>query len=344
MDMVLYSLIQKEIKDFPKDRFVKVGGYEIRFVSEIPKVREENTIYFVMGEGQSEDNIYIGKQGIVNIVFNDYMIDYGILNGNVFLDRYDLLRKIIRTDFTNDTGYLDCRTTPYGEKVDKLIITGATKGESIVSNVKFYGKTLDTTENEEAIITSVNKTMYGLPNGEGDSFNVLTGEYTQETIVDVIDARVTWSNVALYGDYREFSIDGYLGFVKPAYLTYSGFFNSNEVEVFTKENAYSNSGFEIISASDNRDNKACVFVSRSTIKVRVLNSELDTSSTTLAKAMQKYIAEHPITIVMTRKVPIVEKIAEPQELKTYNGYTKIRIEFEGDAPIITAKVPILKED
>lgn len=347
MDMVLYSLIKKEIENTPKDKVDNIEGYEIRFVNDIPETREANTIYFVIGEGQEGDRIFIGQQGISNIIVGDHMIDYGILNGNVFLDRYDFLRGLTRVIFSSLNsgvdGYLECSVTVEGEKVDSLVISGNIKGESNIKSIDYYGKSMGTSEAQH-IITDVNKVIYGLPDGSGDNFNVLTGEFTQETITDVIDSRITWLNVGLYGDYREFRINGYSGFVKPAYITYSGSFNTDEIQTFTTNNAYANNGFEVIGSSDDRTNKACIYVSSALIKVRVLNSELDTANTsTLAKAMQKYVAEHPITITMKRKVPIVEQIAEPKELLTFDEVTQIEVNFEGDNPIITAKVPI-KED
>ena len=184
-----------------------------------------------------------------------------------------------------------------------------------------------------------------LPDGSEDVYNVLTGELIESTVADVIDSRITWTNVGLYGDYREFRMSSYSGFVKPAYLTYSGGFNSNEIEVFTSSNAYANNGFEVLGASDSKANKACIYVSNGLIMVRVLNSELsDTSSSGLAKSMQAYIAEHPINIVMKRKTPRTTKVSEPIELYTFDNITQIEVSYEGDAPIITAKVPIKKED
>ncbi len=347
MDMVLYALIKKEIENTPKDKVSSVGGYEISFVNSIPENRGANTIYFVMGEGQEGDRIYIGQQGITNIIVGDHMIDYGILDGNVFLDRYDFLRGLTRVIFSSlgngIDGYLECSVTVDGEKVDSLVVSGGVKGESTVKSVDYYGKSMTTSE-ERHIITDVNKIMFGLPDGTGDSFDVLTGEFTQIAITDVIDSRITWLNVGLYGDYREFRINGYSGFIKPIYMTYSGTFNSDEIELFTVDNAYANNGFEVIGSSDDRANKACIYVSSALIKVRVLNSELDTANTsTLAKAMQKYIAEHPINIVMKLKNPVIEQIAEPKELLTFNEVTQIEVDYEGDNPVITAKLPI-KED
>ena len=341
MDMVLYSLMKQKIEDAPNTQVDNVGGYELRFVDSIPITRDANTIYIVMGEGRDGDRIVVGKQSVQNILFGDYMIDYGILNGNVFLDRYDFLRGLIRVVFTSETsiddGYLDCATTVEGEKVDSLIITGKIKGRSHIERMNYYGRSMSSGN----IVTEINRTMCGLPNGEGDVFDVLSGVYTNATISDTIDERITWTNVGLYGDYREFRATGYTGFIQPIYLTSSGVFNSENIVILNSENAFANNDFEVIGYQDDRTNKQCIYVGSSLLKVRILNSLLDTSSSSsLAKAMQKYLTENPITITMTRANPIIEQLAEPQELRTFDEVTQVRLEFEGDNPVIIAKVPI----
>ena len=60
MDMVLYALIKGKIENMPQDE-VKIGDYKIFFVNEIPSTRESNAIYFVIGNGQENDQIFIGK-------------------------------------------------------------------------------------------------------------------------------------------------------------------------------------------------------------------------------------------------------------------------------------------
>lgn len=341
MDMVLYSLMKQKIEESPDTQVDNIGGYELRFVDSIPTTRDANTIYIVMGEGQDGDGIVVGKQSVQNILFGDYMIDYGILNGNVFLDRYDFLRGLVRVVFTSennvDYGHLDCATTVEGEKVDSLIITGAIKGRSHIEKMNYYGRSMSSGN----IVTEINRTMCGLPNGEGDVFDVLSGVYTNATISDTIDERITWTNVGLYGDYREFRAAGYSGFVQPLYLTSSGVFDSANVVTLNSENAFANNDFEVVGYQDDRTDKQCIYVGSSLLKVRILNSLLDTSSSsTLAKAMQKYLTENPITITMTRVVPIVEQLAEPQELTTFEEVTQVKLEFEGDNPVIIAKVPI----
>lgn len=347
MDMVLYSLIKGKIENTSHD-VARFGEYKICFVNDMPNIRESNTIYFVVGESHEGDQIFIGKQGITNIIVGDNMIDYGVLNGNVFLDRYDFLRNLTRVVFTSLNsgvdGYLECGVTVDGEKIDSLLISGSTKGESNIKSIDYYGHSISTSQEEHTII-EVNQVVHMLPDGSEDVYNVLTGEFIESTVADVIDSRITWINVGLYGDYREFRMSSYSGFIKPAYLTYSGGFNSSEIETFTSSNTYANNGFEVLSASDNKANKACIYVSNGLIFVRVLNSELsDTSSSGLAKSMQAYIAEHPINIVMKRKTPITTKVSEPIELYTFDKITQIEVSYEGDAPIITAKVPIKKED
>lgn len=347
MDMVLYSLIKHKAKEI-ESQIDSVGGYKIRFVNDIPTTVEDNTIYFIIGEGQEDDLIAIGQLGLSNIVFNNHMIDYMVLNGNTIFNRYDSLRGLTRVTFTSlgsgIDGYLECSATVDGEKIDSLLISGNTNGESNIKNIDYYGYSISANKDEHTII-EVNQVVHMLPDGSEDVYNVLTGELIESTVADVIDSRITWTNVGLYGDYREFRMSSYSGFVKPAYLTYSGGFNSNEIEVFTSSNAYANNGFEVLGASDNKANKACIYVSNGLVMVRVLNSELnDTSSSGLAKSMQAYIAEHPINIVMKRKTPITTKVSEPIELYTFDNITQIEVDYEGDAPIITAKVPIKKED
>lgn len=347
MDMVLYSLIKRKAKEI-ESQIDSVGGYKIRFVNDIPTTVENNTIYFIIGEGQEDDLIAIGQLGLSNIVFNNHMIDYMVLNGNTILNRYDSLRGLTRATFTSLNsgidGYLECSVTVDGEKIDSLLISGGIKGESNVKNIDYYGYSISTSQEEHTVI-EINQVMHTLPDGSEDVYNVLIGELIESTVADVIDSRITWTNVGLYGDYREFRMSSYSGFIKPAYLTYSGGFNSSEIEVFTSSNAYANNGFEVLGASDSKANKACIYVSNGLIMVRVLNSELsDTSSSGLAKSMQAYIAKHPINIVMKRKTPKITKVSEPIELYTFDNITQIEVSYEGDAPIITTKVPIKKED
>ena len=339
MDMVLYALIKQKMKN-NLSQIDNVGGYEIRIVDALPNTTEENTIYFIMGEGSENDGIVIGKSGLQNIVFNNTMIDYMVLNGNTIMDRYDSLRGLTHKIFSSlDNGYLECSPTVYGEKFDELTITSAAKGETVITEVKVYEKAINIEQNP--ISLEMEELLYGLPNGYGDTLNILSGELTQSVVADVIDERVTWTNIALYGDYREFKMSGYVGNVRPMYLTYGGLFNSEVIESFDGVNAYATNGFDVISSSENK-NRPCIYVSNSVVRVRILNSLLDTSLT-LAKAMQKYVAENPITVFMQLKNPVTEQIIEPQELITYQDITQIEVVFTGDSPTITAKLPI-KED
>ena len=339
MDMVLYALIKQKMKD-KLPQIDSVGGYEIRIVDALPNTTEENTIYFIIGEGSENDGIVIGKSGLQNIVFNNTMIDYMVLNGNTIMDRYDSLRGLTHRIFSSfDNGYLECSPTVYGEKFDELTITSVAKGETVITEVKVYGAAINIEQNP--ISFEMEELLYGLPNGCGDTLNILSGELTQSVVADVIDERVTWTNIALYGDYREFKMSGYVGNVRPMYLTYGGLFNGEVIESFDGVNAYATNGFDIINSSENK-NRPCIYVSNSVIRVRILNSLLDTSLT-LAKAMQKYVTENPITVFMQLKNPVTEQILEPQELITYQDITQIEVVFTGDSPTITAKLPI-KED
>ena len=49
MDMVLYSLIKKEIDNAPLSKVESVDGNKIEFVDALPSNLEENTLYFVLG-------------------------------------------------------------------------------------------------------------------------------------------------------------------------------------------------------------------------------------------------------------------------------------------------------
>ena len=42
MDMALYSMFKNKIANTPTKQVDNVGGYEIRFVDDIPEVREED--------------------------------------------------------------------------------------------------------------------------------------------------------------------------------------------------------------------------------------------------------------------------------------------------------------
>ena len=75
MDMALYSMFKNKIANTPTKQVDNVGGYEIRFVDDIPEVRDEGYLYFVLGESNVGDKIRVGGKGLVAIVCGDTMVD-----------------------------------------------------------------------------------------------------------------------------------------------------------------------------------------------------------------------------------------------------------------------------
>ena len=214
MDMVLYSMIKKEIDETPKDKVDNVGGYEIRFVDSIPTTRNANTIYFIMGESKDADKIAIGKQGLSNIVIGDHIVDFGMLNGNVFLDRYDDNRDIHRELFDVTTEPIVCtNSAPY--EIKKFILKGNGAGD-VVSILL----------GEQSVW--IGKTMLGVYDGVTDELNMITGMYTQRLETATITDKIIWQHIGLTSDgFREFKATSYSG-SKPSFLKTNGLFDVNQ--------------------------------------------------------------------------------------------------------------------
>ena len=104
MDMALYSLVKNKIKETDKDKVDKVGNYEIRFVDSESKATEQDTLYFVLGDFSISDKFIVGGKGVVSVIFNGEYIDYGILNENMFLNKFDYVRNYERLSLTSNDG------------------------------------------------------------------------------------------------------------------------------------------------------------------------------------------------------------------------------------------------
>ena len=104
MDMALYSLVKNKIKETDKTKVDKVGNYEIRFVNLESEATMQDTLYFVLGDFNINDKFIVGGKGVVSVIFNGEYIDYGILNENMFLNKFDSIRNYERLSLTSNDG------------------------------------------------------------------------------------------------------------------------------------------------------------------------------------------------------------------------------------------------
>lgn len=326
MDMVLYTLLKKEIEETPEDKVDNVGGYEIRFVSSIPTTREDNTIYFVIGEGKDDDSIFIGQQGVSNIIIGDYAVDFATLNGTTFLDRYDNNRHIHRELFDVIEGTIVRENTaPY--EIHKFIIKGNGVGDLL--SVKFNGKT-----------TLLEKTMIGVYDGVTDELNMLDGVFVKRMDSTVINEKITWQNIGITSDgYREYKAIGYTG-SKPMILKTNGMFDTNNFKPITKENSFiTDSTFVTTVAGD--VSKECVFYNNGSLFLRIESSKVTTGGgVTYASSLQSFLKYNPITIHLNLANEITEQVFESKPIIAQDGTTEVEINYYNSCPRIIIELPV----
>ena len=330
MDMVLYSLLKNRIASTSSSKVDNVGGYEIRFADSIPTTCEQDTLYIITRDMNSDDKFIVGGKGIECIVFNDIMIGLGVLNGNIFFDGYDFLYDVRRVLFESTNGQIVANNTRE-TKIKSMSLTGRSV---IEDNVIKVGQVNSIVIGDETI--ELNKELCSLPNGVTDTIDLIKGTYSCKVCKDVLDSRIKWRYVATYSGYCEFVISGYTG-SKPEFLTNSSYLNTSVVETITEDNMIASSGF-VASASSNASGKECIFVSNSVVKLRISSSRL---SATTATALQEYLTNNPITILMQRKLEVVEEVNIP-ELMAKDGTTTITIEKEEEYlyPELTVELPL----
>ena len=260
MDMALYSLVKNKIKEAPKNQVDKVGNYEIRFINLESEATMQDTLYFVLGDFNTSDKFIVGGKGVVSVIFNGEYIDYGILNENMFLNKFDYVRNYERLLLTStDGGMIEASNT-----VDTPILDFSSVGQNDISYVNNI--VISNAENSLSRTIEINDYFIGTGGG-ANRLDLTTGEYNKDYVIGAIDGTLKWSGATLYGDYRQFRCSGYD--YKPEFLNYSVLYNSDVCMPLISDNAVvkSNSGFVI---ADGNRNRNCIYVDNKAFKVCII--------------------------------------------------------------------------
>ena len=351
MDMVLYSLIKKEIDNAPLSKVESVDGNKIEFVDALPSNLEENTLYFVLGEYDGKDKINVGGRGIQCIVYNGEYIDYGVLNNNRFFNGYDFNRgyeRVLRT--STDGTYITVDNT-VAETINYFMIKGQTRvngnGE-IVSGDSFL-KTIsvseDGTVNEipPEYYININRYFNALPNGMADTLDMTTGVYTQVLETASINEDLAWQYVYLYGEYREFKVKSFIN-NKPSYLLSNSLYNSAELMEINENNAFTINSIFTVASPSTCANKNCIYTNNGTLLIRIHN-DLIKDGTTYVSGLQNYLKDNPIVFSVGRLVPKEETIltvANSLPLMAMEGQTTVGVQSDTSHPLIEVELPVYK--
>lgn len=349
MDMVLYSLLKSKMSE-PTNKVSAVNGYKIIIVDVIPSPsdREENALYFVLGEDSRDGKINIGGKRLKSIIYNNMYIDYGILNGNYFFDSYDLNRDIERVFYTSSNGEIILATNTIDEKINKFLIKGQTsvdsKGQTVGANsyvrsVSLYKQTQSDASTGAKDI-NVGKYFNALPNGEADTLDMVTGEYRQVASTQQINGALTWANVGLFGEYRDFKCTGYDG-DKPNFLNYNGLYNKDNYLLINENNAFTFGDTTFVTGM--KDNQNCIYVSNGVLRLRIhKDSVVSNSTTTYTQSLQNYLKENPFYFSVGKINPTTETIlsvVNNSPIKAYDGQTYVRTNTENSFPIVEIELP-----
>lgn len=351
MDMVLYSLIKKEIDNAPLSKVESVDGNKIEFVDALPSNLEENTLYFVLGEYNGKDKINVGGRGIQCIVYNGEYIDYGVLNNNRFFSGYDFNRgyeRVLRT--STDGTYITVDNT-VAETINYFMIKGQTRvngnGE-IVSGDSFL-KTIsvseDGTVNEipPEYYININRYFNALPNGMADTLDMTTGVYTQVLETASINGDLAWQHVYPYGEYREFKVKSFIN-NKPSYLLSNSLYNSAELMEINENNAFTINSIFTVASPSTCANKNCIYTNNGTLLIRIHN-DLIKNGTTYVSGLQNYLKDNPIVFSVGRLVPKEETIlavANSLPLMAMEGQTTVGVQSDTSHPLIEVELPVYK--
>ena len=351
MDMVLYSLIKKEIDNAPLSKVESVDGNKIEFVDALPSNLEENTLYFVLGEYNGKDKINVGGRGIQCIVYNGEYIDYGVLNNNRFFSGYDFNRgyeRVLRT--STDGTYITVDNT-VAETINYFMIKGQTRvngnGE-IVSGDSFL-KTIsvseDGTVNEipPEYYININRYFNALPNGMADTLDMTTGVYTQVLETASINGDLAWQHVYPYGEYREFKVKSFIN-NKPSYLLSNSLYNSAELMEINENNAFTINSIFTVASPSTCANKNCIYTNNGTLLIRIHN-DLIKDGTTYVSGLQNYLKDNPIVFSVGRLVPKEETIlavANNLPLMAMEGQTTVGVQSDTSHPLIEVELPVYK--
>ena len=351
MDMVLYSLIKKEIDNAPLSKVESVDGNKIEFVDALPSNLEENTLYFVLGEYNGKDKINVGGRGIQCIVYNGEYIDYGVLNNNRFFSGYDFNRgyeRVLRT--STDGTYITVDNT-VAETINYFMIKGQTKvnknGE-VVSGDSFL-KTIsvseDGTVNEipPEYYININRYFNALPNGMADTLDMTTGVYTQVLETASINGDLTWQHIYPYGEYREFKVKSFIN-NKPSYLLSNSLYNSAELMEINENNAFTINSIFTVASPSTCANKNCIYTNNGALLIRIHN-DLIKDGTTYVSGLQNYLKDNPIVFSVGRLVPKEETIltvANSLPLMAMEGQTTVGVQSDTSHPLIEVELPVYK--
>lgn len=351
MDMVLYSLIKKEIDNAPLSKVESVDGNKIEFVDALPSNLEENTLYFVLGEYNGKDKINVGGRGIQCIVYNSEYIDYGILNNNRFFSGYDFNRgyeRVLRT--STDGAYITVDNT-VAETINYFMIKGQTKvnenGE-VISGDSFL-KTISVSEDGTVndippeYYININKYFNALPNGMADTLDMTTGVYTQVLETASINGDLAWQHIYPYGEYREFKVKSFIN-NKPSYLLSNSLYNSAELMEINENNAFTINSIFTVASPSTCANKNCIYTNNGALLIRIHN-DLIKNGTTYVSGLQNYLKDNPIVFSVGRLVPKEETIlaiANNLPLMAMEGQTTIGIQSDTSHPLIEVELPVYK--
>ena len=351
MDMMLYSLIKKEIDNAPLTKVESVDGNKIEFVDALPSNLEENTLYFVLGEYNGKDKINVGGRGIQCIVYNGEYIDYGILNNNRFFSGYDFNRGYERVLKTSTNGTYITVDNTVAETINYFMIKGQTRvngnGE-IVSGDSFL-KTIsvseDGTVNEipPEYYININKYFNALPNGMADTLDMTTGVYTQVLETASINGDLAWQHIYPYGEYREFKVKSFIN-NKPSYLLSNSLYNSAELMEINENNAFTINSIFTVASPSTCANKNCIYTNNGALLIRIHN-DLIKNGTTYVSGLQNYLKDNPIVFSVARIVPKEETIlavANNLPLMAMEGQTTVGVQSDTSHPLIEVELPVYK--
>ena len=367
MDMVLYSLFKNKIANTPKDKVDNVNGTEIRFINSedlSTTEREQDTLYFVLNDYKEGDKINIGGKGVQCVIFNDYYIDYGVLNNNKFFNGYDFNRGYKRVLETTDKGTIVVENT-VAEAINHFMIKGLTKesGGQIISGDSFL-ETVSISEDGNVndippeYYININKYFNALPNGMADTLDMTTGVYTQVLETTTINEDLVWQHVYLYGDYREFKVKTYEN-NKPSYILSSGLYNNREFMEINEDNAFvvgkyistEDNGFTIgesiftVASPTTRDDKNCIYTNNGSLLIRIRYDLVGDRNTYSTKKLQDYLRDNPIVFSVGRLVPKQETIlnvANKLPLMAMEGRTNIVFRSQKTHPLLEVELPVYK--
>ena len=316
MDMALYSLVKNKIKETDETKVDKVGNYEIRFVESESEATMQDTLYFVFGDLGTSDKFIVGGRGIASVIFNGVYIDYGILNGNMFLNKFDSVRNYERLSLISNDGCMI--------NVENIVISNADNSLS---------KTIE-----------VNDYFIGTGGG-ANRLDLITGEYNKDYVIGAIDGTLKWTGTTLYNDYRQFKCNGYTN--KQEFLNFDKLYDSDVCMPLTSENAVVKTNSDNFVIADDNRKRNCIYIDNKALYIRIEESVFaNKGSMAYNVFLQQYLTEHPIEFAVKKVNPTIEtklSVANEQPINAYEGGTKISINCKDESyPIVNVELPIHK--